>query len=300
MHEPGSWRCWLQAARPAFYLIPLLNSAAGAVQGAGEGALAWPPLLLVAGAILALEFATVMTNELHDQETDRLNTRPGRFSGGSRVLVHGLLDERALRRARVLALAILVLLSLAGGLVLPAARWGVLLLLGGGCTVLSLGYSAPPLRLACRGAGEVTVAIVHGAGAYAAGLLSQGWGAPEVWLVAIPLSLAIFPSIALAAVPDRAGDSATGKRTLVVRWGAAAAALAAVAAAAVAILLLWCVSAGGLLPALLRGLATAHALALAAQAGWCFRRGWPPGPVDALIGSSLLFILWFSLWAMVR
>ncbi len=88
-------------------------------------------------------------------------------------------------------------------------------------------YSAPPLRLCASGAGELDTAIV------VTGLvpwLAFSLQAPD--LVGLETLLAAIAPPALLQIamliaiqfPDAAGDAATGKRTLVVRLGAARAA----------------------------------------------------------------------------
>jgi 1,4-dihydroxy-2-naphthoate octaprenyltransferase len=93
--------------------------------------------------------------------------------------------------------------------------------------VLAWGYSAPPLRLCARGLGEITTAVVVAVLVPWLGFYVQapagGGGAQLAWSVVAPALLQMAMLLAIE-FPDAAGDAATGKRTLVVRLGAARAA----------------------------------------------------------------------------
>ncbi len=109
--------------------------------------------------------------------------------------------------------------GLAVGLVLAALRgWELLVPLGAAGGLLSLAYSAPPLRLAYRGLGELAVAAGFGPimtlGAYAVQTSRLGW---TPLIASIPVGLLIGLVLYVNEVPDRVGDARAGKHTLVVR-----------------------------------------------------------------------------------
>lgn len=174
-------------------------------------------------AVTAFQLMTHYANDYYDYEADRANATPTRWSGGSRVLAEGELPRRvALVAALVLAMIGLAVSTLVS---LDAPRWTMPTLLA--MLVLAWEYSAPPLRLCASGAGEVDTAVVVTGLVPWLGFYLQ---APdlvgiETLLVAIvpPVLLQIAMLIAIE-FPDAAGDAATGKRTLVVRLGAARAA----------------------------------------------------------------------------
>ncbi|MDB4983719.1 MAG: UbiA prenyltransferase, partial [Myxococcales bacterium] len=87
---------------------------------------------------------------------------------------------------------------------------------------LSWFYSAPPLRLCARGLGELTTAVVVTLLVPWLAFLLQRGAVPSSLPLAV-ISPCIFQFAMLLAIefPDAAGDAATGKRTLVVRWGGA-------------------------------------------------------------------------------
>jgi 1,4-dihydroxy-2-naphthoate octaprenyltransferase len=181
----------------------------------------------------------------------------------------------------------------------PSSMLGLYVVL----TLFALAYTAPPLKLSYRGLGELDVALTHSAGAVLAGYVAQGglWTDSAPWLLALPLGLAVLPSILLAGCPDRVADQTVGKRTLVVILGprqairlAMAATLAAPAAAAA---IAW-------MRPEMRGLLGWSAAAGAVHAAWLLPklRGLAtrlPDRIDGPIVMALTFILWFCVPALV-
>jgi len=182
--------------------------------------------LLGQAAITAIQLMTHYANEYFDLAADRANLTPTEWSGGSRVLVSGALSPRvALRAAQVLRTVALLLAATVcfaggrGGRVAAGALVGAL--------VLAWAYSAPPLRLHSRGLGELTTAIVVTGLTPLVGFVLQSGGlAGAAGLARALLPLAGLQLAMLLAIefPDAAGDAVAGKRTLVVRLGAAVAA----------------------------------------------------------------------------
>lgn len=223
VHRPAhrAWlrvRPWLKALRFQFYPMSWAAYTVGALAGV-SGGLHWAPYLWGYLCLFCLEAATVFCNDYLDYVTDRANVHHGPFTGGSRVLVSGQLGFAQLRHGIGL---MLILACLGAALAVKtslspttSALWLVL------AAILTLGYTAPPLKLSYRGLGELDVAFTHSALVLWLGYLLQG-GAPGVglpWLLALPLFLSILPAIILAGVPDRAADVIAGKHTLAERLG---------------------------------------------------------------------------------
>jgi len=164
--------------------------------------------------------------------------------------------------------------------------------------MFALAYTVPPLKLSHRGFGEVDVALTHSVGAIVAGYVAQGspWSDGAPWLLALPLGLAVLPSILLAGCPDRVADEAVGKRTLVVIMGPRPAIRLAMAACLAAPAL------AGLLSLMrpdMQALFGWSAAGGAVHAIWLWRRlhrlanGDLPDRIDGPIVLALTFILWF-------
>jgi 1,4-dihydroxy-2-naphthoate octaprenyltransferase len=89
-------------------------------------------------------------------------------------------------------------------------------------TTPAWGYSAPPARLAARGLGELTTAAVVTLCVPLLGYyLQAGEVHPRIFAACLLPCLLQFAMLLAIELPDAAGDAATGKRTLVVRLGAA-------------------------------------------------------------------------------
>jgi 1,4-dihydroxy-2-naphthoate octaprenyltransferase len=86
--------------------------------------------------------------------------------------------------------------------------------------VVSLGYTAPPLRFVYRGLGEVAVALGFGPlmllGAYV--VQTHGALAWEPFVASVPIALLVALILYVNEIPDRRGDARAGKRTLPVRF----------------------------------------------------------------------------------
>ncbi|HEX2671357.1 MAG TPA: prenyltransferase, partial [Polyangiaceae bacterium] len=179
----------------------------------------WPRYAWGQGVVTAAQWMTHYSNDYFDLEADRSNSTPTRWSGGSRVLVSGRLSPRvALASSLVLgSMAILAALGLAVRADSPRFVLPLSLLIVG----LSWCYSAPPLRLLSRGLGEATTALVVTVLTPLLGFYTQA----AVWrstllFACFPLACLQFSMLLTIELPDAAGDTAQGKRTLVVRHGA--------------------------------------------------------------------------------
>ena len=211
---------FIRLGRPLFLGGGFVLYALGAMIAAVSGHAIDPcRYALGQGAVTAFQLMTHYANDYFDYDADLANTTPTRWSGGSRMLLTGEIPRSAaLIAALVLAaigIAISVLLVRDGGMYLLPTLIAIV--------VLAWTYSAPPVRLCARGAGEITTAIV------VTGLvpwLAFSVQAPDLHggsLVLLSIAPLAFLQIAMLLAiefPDADGDAATGKRTLVVRLGA--------------------------------------------------------------------------------
>jgi 1,4-dihydroxy-2-naphthoate polyprenyltransferase len=240
--KPQLSRGWLflRATRLPFLsatIVPILLGTA--VAGWDNGFNWWVFLLtLVGGCVVHL--AINVFNDVYDFQSgaDEANVTPTQFSGGSRVILYGLLSERTMA---LLAWGFYAL-GLAIGIVLAATRGWELLWLGVAGLLIGFFYTAPPLRLVHRGLGEIAVFAGFGPimtlGAYFVQAREYAW---EPFLISIPVGILIALVLYVNEVPDRPGDAAAGKRTLPVRFSKQAiinAYIASVAAAFGVILVL--------------------------------------------------------------
>ena len=289
------WRpraqAWLQAMRPQFYFFPWMALTSGALQTVDNtgGIFRWSSYLMCWFSVLLLEFITVVTNELHDLPTDKLNRNSGPFTGGSRVLIGGALDETQLRVGRRVAIGLLVCFLL-GFTILNADRLTAVLTLSIAGLILGIGYTAPPLKLSWRTWGEVTVALTHSVLLVLFGHVSQGGSlTAEPLRIAAPIFFAVLPSIILAGFPDLEADAAVGKKTLVVRVGRRIAVGVAAASTLLAILLWAALHAN---PAWLALPILIHSTALLLALADYYRQP-RSGRINGLLILALTYMLWF-------
>jgi 1,4-dihydroxy-2-naphthoate polyprenyltransferase len=215
---------FIRLGRPLFLLGGFLFHGLGVVTSLYLGeSLHLAALIWGQTAVTTIQLMTHYANDYFDLAADRANQTPTRWSGGSRVLVAAELPAAvALVTAVVLAIFALVVILVLTLLVQPAPFTLPLLLMA---LALAWSYSGPPLRLHSSGLGELVAAfLVPGLTVVVGFYLQSGRLALLPLLAALPLCGLQFAMLLAIQFPDAAGDTAAGKRTLVVRSGPAAAA----------------------------------------------------------------------------
>jgi 1,4-dihydroxy-2-naphthoate octaprenyltransferase len=289
---------FLRLSRPLF----LYGGVAGVALGAAVARHLGHPIdlagyLWAQGLVSAFHLMVHYANDYFDRASDAHGDRGDRaepsyaaavrgrhtpWAGGSGVLVSGELPPRvALIAALVcaaLGLAATAHFALAGNRTVGG--------LGSAILVFAWCYSAPPLRLAARGLGELDTALVVAVLVPCTGFAAfAGRIEPAMLTATFPCALAMLAMMLAVEMPDAGADYLAGKRNLVVRWGVATAyvALTALSIATVAALLPQARAAAGP-PGLLAAVpAVACAVLLYLQA----RRGdWRPSRA-ALLGVAL-------------
>jgi 1,4-dihydroxy-2-naphthoate octaprenyltransferase len=153
-------------------------------------------------------------NEYYDLEPDRANVSPSPWTGGSRILVKGLLHPKvSLRLAYALAAVSITL-----ALLMPTMSARVLAL---SAVFFAWEYSAPPFKLEAWGLGEAMVTLVLNTLVPLLGYCLQSGGLQpnKLLLVLIPLGIIEYIRMMVMNMADREGDAKTWKKTLVVRIG---------------------------------------------------------------------------------
>ena len=211
---------WFRAARLQLHTIgfvPLLlgNTIAWYKQVRFSGTRFWLAVLIG----LLIHLVTAFVNDLADVQTDESNAFRSLFSGGSGVIVEGLLPRSSLVKGAAWAVFLSVILT--GVLVfMLQVHWGIFLFLGWGL-ISGLGYSLPPLKLSYRGGGEFLVLLNYGPALVWTGYFVQaGPVATSLpWVLSLPIGLAVFALIAITQFPDREADRKAKKRSLVILLG---------------------------------------------------------------------------------
>ena len=201
-------------SRAAVLPMTLVSGLVAALLAVGAAGLDWRWLALAVVGIVLAHIANNLMNDLYDTGAGSDTAGYPRALYAPHPVLSGLVTRRALLAAIVLVnladLAILVVLALARG-------WPVVAFAVAGF-VLSVAYTAPPLRLKKRGLGEPDVLVVWGplmvGGTYYAATGSITW---QVLLASLPYGLLCttvlmgkhidkIPYDAAARDQDAAGD----------------------------------------------------------------------------------------------
>jgi len=157
------------------------------------------------------------SNNYFDLAADRQG-RPTMFSGGTKLLIRHPELRTATRRFALTLIAASLALAVAFALVYRYSPLFVVFVAGG--NALGWYYTAPPVRLAYRGWGEVATMFTYGFLMPGIGFLtlSPQLG-PLFFLFSLPLLLYGLHFILTVELPDMEGDRRAGKKTFVVRHG---------------------------------------------------------------------------------
>lgn len=209
----------LRATRLPFLSATIVPVLLGILAAAVEGHFDLPAAVLTVIGAAAVHLGLNVANDVFDtlSGADAANVNPTKYSGGSRVILYGLVSLRGMAMLSALFYTIALLI----GLVLLATRGSLaLLVIGIAGILISVFYTAPPLRLVHRGLGEIAVALGFGPlmvlGAYV--VQTGGTISAAATLVSLPIAILVALILYVNEIPDRRADGAAGKRTLVVRW----------------------------------------------------------------------------------
>jgi len=292
---------WLKIARLQFYVMTWIAYSLGTAVAYRAG-LEFDFSVYVLGYLLLffIEFATVLTNEYYDFESDRINQNIGPFNGGSRTLVEGVLSFREVKIAIFVSLTMIfitasLLLVFRGNASILSVT--ILAALG---VILGIGYTVPPLQFSYHGLGEIVVGITHSAYVILCGFVFQGgiWTETVVWALSIPLFFSTVAAITLSGIPDCRADRRAGKNTLSVVFGPRRASIFSIACillAAFSSLLLFF---SGLLPEVFRFLniiVIPHAILTVFAIIRLIRGDNYEKTINPIMILSLMYILWFGL-----
>jgi len=217
--KPTLSRGWLflRATRLPFLSATFVPVALGVAVAALHGEWHWWLAILTLIAASCVHLALNIANDVFDtlSGADQANVTPTQFSGGSRVILYGLMSMRQM----VLLMLGFYAVGVGLGLYLAVARgFWPLFWIGVAGLFISVFYTAPPFRFVHRGVGELMVFLGFGPimtiGAYYVQARAWSW---EAIYASLPVGILIALVLYVNEVPDRPGDSAAGKRTLPVR-----------------------------------------------------------------------------------
>ena len=206
--------------RAPFFTGSLLPVALGAaIAYYHTGAVNWLHLVVAFVGVAGLHAGSNVMNDYFDHKSgcDEANTefvRP--FTGGSRLIQNGLLTPRQV----LVESLILFTIAAACGVYLTAAVGWWALILGAAGAVSGYFYTAPPLRLCARGAGEIVVGVNFGILVTLGSYYVQTGRLDWVPIIAsLPVAILIAAVLYINQFQDMQADKSVGKRNLVVRLG---------------------------------------------------------------------------------
>jgi 1,4-dihydroxy-2-naphthoate octaprenyltransferase len=209
----------LRSTRLPFLSATIVPVVLGIAIAASEGSFDLLTAILTIVGASFVQLGLNVANDVFDtvQGADDVNVTPTQFSGGSRVIQYGLVS---LRRMAGLAAAFYLAAAVIGLILLALRPSAALLVIGVVGMIVSLAYTAPPLKLVYRGLGEVAVALGFGPlmllGAYV--VQTGGTVSREAFVASLPIALLVALILYVNEIPDRRGDARAGKRTLPVRF----------------------------------------------------------------------------------
>jgi 1,4-dihydroxy-2-naphthoate octaprenyltransferase len=216
---PLSLGLLIRATRAPFLTATLAPVLLGIAVAARAGFFDPLTALITVTAACFVQMGLNVANDVFDtlQGADDANPTPTMFSGGSRVIQDGLLEMRAVALLSAVCYTVAVALGLVLLALRPSPELVVIAAIG---AFISLAYTMPPFKFAYRGLGEIATFIGFGPvmllGAYA--VQSRGEISWEAAAASVPLGFLVAMILYVNEIPDRVGDSRTGKRTLPVRW----------------------------------------------------------------------------------
>jgi len=208
------------ASRPKFLVASISPVLVGSALGyAVSGSFNLGLFVLALLAIMALHAGSNMANDYFDHLSgnDWANTNPTPFSGGSRYIQKGIVSPKSMLCLALAALAIgsaigLIIIFLTKSLFIFVL--GLLGLLGG------FFYTAAPVKLGYRSAGECVIFLLFGLlPVYGSYYLQTGAIDTIPLLPALIVGILIFLVILVNEFPDAVADAAVKKKTLVVCLG---------------------------------------------------------------------------------
>ena len=212
-NNPSGIQIWLMAARPRTLGAALAPVIIGTALAFGDGHRAWLAALAAALGAMLIQIGTNFANDYFDflkgaDTAERL--------GPTRVTQAGLVSPEQVRNAFVLTFG---LTALPGLYLVYLGGWPVLLL---GCLSIASGvlYTAGPFALAYLGLGDLFVLLFFGfvatCGSY---YVQSGTLTTAVLLASLAPGLLSMAILTVNNLRDRLTDTASGKRTLAVRFG---------------------------------------------------------------------------------
>lgn len=207
------------ATRPAFLTVTAVGVLLGWAHVLSSGLhLAWLPALLTLCFALIAHAGVNVLNDYYDHVSgcDAQNReRIFPFTGGSRFIQNGVLTPRT----TAIFGTLLLLAVIPPGLWLALHSGPDLLWIGAAGLAVGWAYSAPPLKLASRGLGELAIAAAWWLVVVGSDFVQRGSIAVAPLAAGIGYGLMVANLLYINQFPDATADACAGKLTQVARLG---------------------------------------------------------------------------------
>jgi 1,4-dihydroxy-2-naphthoate octaprenyltransferase len=209
-----------KVARANFLPASIIPFFTGAALAFSEGAHI-SPIKLALGliGIASAHIAGNMFNDYFDNKSgiDRHVKLRSPFFGGSGAIQEGLIKNGEMMKLAIGSVFI-SLVCVSAIFVLTGDR--IFLAMGALAGILTVGYTAPPLRLAYRRLGELNIFLLFGVFMVMAGFyLFKGNFTVDSFVAALPISFLVAAIILCNEMPDLDTDTESGKHNLVSFFG---------------------------------------------------------------------------------
>ena len=211
---------WLQELRAPFLTASIIPVLVGTSLAYSTANVFHPVLFILAVLGMAsLHTGANIANDYFDHTSgnDWINKNVTPFSGGSQFIQQGKLSPKSVLIAAWIALSIGILTGIVIFIMthsLFVLALGLIGLLGG------YFYTASPIRLGYRGAGELVIGLLFGVlPVYGSYYLQTRTIDFVPFIPGLIVAMLIFLVILINEFPDCAADSSVNKRTLVVVFG---------------------------------------------------------------------------------
>lgn len=212
---------WLRAIGfyRAFFIVSFIPAFTGLLMALRDGhTFSFLHFSLALLGIWAFHIGTNLINDYYDYlfKTDVINKVQTPFSGGTRVIIDGLLRAESVKNIAIVSFIVgfIPLLILSYKIGFP-----IFLLAVTGC-LSGYFYSAPPFKFAYRGLGELFIGLNFGPFILATSYFSQAQAiSTDALIVSVVMGLFSAAIITVNEFPDYEADKETGKNNLIVRWG---------------------------------------------------------------------------------
>lgn len=175
----------------------------------------WDRFILGYAVLLPAHLSVSYSNDYWDYQVDHYN-QPTRFTGGSGILVKNPELRPFARKFALLLVFISLLLALTFTYIYSSLTFLLIAISG---NFLAWYYSAPPLKFAYRGLGEISTAL-SGFILPALGYVAiTGFLDLKILLFSVPFVIYMFFFILSVEIPDLEGDKKGGKNTFIVKNG---------------------------------------------------------------------------------